>query len=147
LDTLRDWLKVNAAVRVTIRPVLDLNANLTSNGRFPTQLHREQVVLRDRSCVAPHCSRPARHLDLDHIDPWPYPGREPDDPGGRDPGGRDPTRGATSSSNLAVLCRHHHRAKTFTDWDYDQLLPGVFYWRSPHGLRYLTYPGHTIDLN
>ncbi|WP_310963663.1 HNH endonuclease signature motif containing protein [Nocardioides terrisoli] len=131
LDTLRDWLKIPGDVRVSIRPVIDLNADLTSTGRFATNNQREQVILRDHTCAAPHCSRPARRLDLDHIGPW-------DDHGPPD---------QTSSKNLAALCRHHHRAKTLTGWTYQQLLPGVFLWKTPHGLRHLTCAGHTIDLS
>ncbi|WP_310962701.1 HNH endonuclease signature motif containing protein [Nocardioides terrisoli] len=131
LDTLRDWLTIPADIHVTIRPIIDLNADLTSTTRFATGLHREQITLRDRTCTAPHCSRPARHLDLDHTTAW-------DDHGPPD---------QTRSTNLAALCRHHHRAKTLTSWTYQQLLPGVFLWHTPHGLRYLTTTGHTIDLN
>lgn len=131
LETLRGWLNVTGDVKVSIRPVIDLNADLTSVGRFASGLLREQLVLRDRTCVAPHCQRPARRLDLDHIDPW-------DDNG---------PPGQTSSANLAALCRHHHRAKTLTSWDYQQLTPGVFLWDSPHGLGYLTFAGQTIDLD
>jgi len=134
LDTLRDWLKVDGDTRVTIRPVLDLNARLVSAGRFASDLQREQLHLRDQTCVAPHCNRPARRLDADHIEPW-------DDPGEGGPPGQ------TNSDNLGSLCRHHHRAKTLTGWTYQQLFPGVFYWESSHGLRFLTFQGQTIDLN
>jgi hypothetical protein len=44
------------------------------------------------------------------------------------------------------LYRHHHRAKTLTGWCYEMLTPGVFLWTSPHGLRFLTFAGQTIDL-
>ncbi|WP_310964434.1 HNH endonuclease signature motif containing protein [Nocardioides terrisoli] len=131
LDTLRDWLTISADIHVTIRPIIDLNADLTSTSRFAAGPHREQIILRDRTCAAPHCSRPARHLDLDHTTAW-------DDQG---------PPGQTRSSNLAALCRHHHRAKTLTSWTYQQLLPGVLLWKTPHGLRHLTTTGHTIDLN
>jgi len=131
LETLRDWLKVDGDTRVTIRPVLDLNARLVSAGRFASDLQREQLHLRDHTCVAPHCNRPARRLDADHVEPW-------DDDG---------PPGQTSSDNLGSLCRHHHRAKTLTGWTYTQLFPGVFFWESPHGLRFLTFQGQTIDLN
>lgn len=80
--------------------------------------------------MAPYCTRPARSLDLDHIEPW----------------DEDGPPGQTNSDNLASLCRHHHRAKTFGNGDYTQLLPGVFLWTTPTGLRFLTFRGQTIDL-
>ena len=70
LETLRDWLHICGTVTVSIRPVIDLNADLTSTARFAPPRIREQVGLRDRTCAAPYCTRPARHLDLDHLDPW-----------------------------------------------------------------------------
>ena len=144
LDTLCDWLKVDGDTKVTIRPVLDLNARLVSAGRFATDLQREQLHLRDRTCVAPHCTRPSRRADADHIDPWVDPETAPDKGG---PPGRDGPELQTTSDNLGSLCRHHHRAKTLTGWSYQQLFPGVFFWESPHGLRFLTFQGQTIDLN
>jgi len=70
LETLREWLHISGNVQVSIRPVIDLNADLTSNGRYAPPSMREQVGLRDQTCAAPYCTRPARHLDLDHLDPW-----------------------------------------------------------------------------
>src|SRR5690348_8797725 len=115
LGTLRDWLHITGTVTVTIRPIIDLNADLTSRGRFAPPLLREQVGLRERTCAAPYCTRPARHLDLDHLDPWTDPDtggppgetHPPDGP----PGGPDTTappgkrNSQTRSDNLAALCR------------------------------------------
>jgi hypothetical protein len=166
LETLREWLHISGDVNVSIRPVIDLNANLTSRARFAPPRIREQVGLRDQTCAAPYCTRPARHLDLDHLDPWTDHPNETDPPGG--PPGSPPGEGGppgdtsdtsqassrtggsepqTRSDNLAPLCRHHHRAKTLTDWTYEMLTPGVYLWTSPHGLRFLTFAGQTIDLN
>ena len=78
------------------------------------------------------------NLDADHIEPWTDP-----DTGG--PPGQTDLQ--TTSDNIAKLCRHHHRAKTFAGWTYTQLYPGVFLWTSPHGLRFLTFNGQTIDLD
>jgi len=144
LETLRDWLTVDGDTRVTIRPVIDLNARLVSTSRFASDLQREQLHLRDQTCVAPHCNRPARRLDADHIDPWDDSRADPDKTG---PPGRGDPELQTTSDNLGSLCRHHHRAKTLTGWTYHQVFPGVFFWESPHGLRFLTFQGQTIDLN
>ncbi|MBZ5733675.1 HNH endonuclease [Nocardioides sp. TRM66260-LWL] len=83
-------------------------------------LIREQIILRDHTCVFPYCRRPARSCDADHIDPY-------------------EAGGPTASSNLAPLCRKHHRHKTHDGWRYkpagpDQ--PGVYLWRSPNGVRF-----------
>jgi hypothetical protein len=107
--------------------VIDLAANLTSPGYVPSPRLREQVVLRDRTCRFPHCTRPARSSDLDHLVPH-------------------EAGGATSSDNLASLCRHHHRAKTHAAWRYRMLRPGLYEWTSPAGYRYLVDPTGTLDL-
>ncbi len=44
--------------------------------------------------------------------------------------------GKPSTQNLALLCRKHHRAKTFSPWTYQSPEPGVYDWTSPSGLRY-----------
>ncbi len=47
-----------------------------------------------------------------------------------------PQPGPTTTSNLAALCRHHHRLKTHTAWSYTVVGPGEFEWTSPHGHRF-----------
>ncbi|MGA8847893.1 MAG: HNH endonuclease signature motif containing protein, partial [Nocardioides sp.] len=44
--------------------------------------------------------------------------------------------GQTTTSNLSLLCRKHHRAKTFSAWTYNTPQPGVYDWTSPTGLTY-----------
>ena len=52
-----------------MKPVVDLNAHLETDAyEVPDQL-REQVVLRDRACVFPWCTRPARRCQVDHVIP------------------------------------------------------------------------------
>ncbi|HEY0644158.1 MAG TPA: HNH endonuclease signature motif containing protein, partial [Nocardioides sp.] len=88
---------------------------------------REQVILRDRTCVHPYCTRPARGADVDHVVDYDH---DADVEGREQPG-------PTTSSNLAALCRFHHRLKTFTAWTYRVIAPGVFEWTSPHGHTYV----------
>ena len=38
--------------------------------------------------------------------------------------------------NLALLCRRHHRTKTFSAWTYDTPQTGVYDWTSPTGSRF-----------
>ena len=52
-----------------------------------------------------------------------------------------------ATKNLAPLCRHHHRLKTFTTWTYTMLAPGVFLWGSPHGYTYLRDRHGTRDVS
>jgi hypothetical protein len=86
----------------------------------PSHRDREIVELRDRVCVHPSCTRPARRCDCDHVLAF-------------DQGGVTCPR-----CNLAPLCRHHHRLKTLAGWHYWVLgPPGAYLWRDPHGLLYL----------
>lgn len=39
----------------------------------------------------------------------------------------------TIATNLAPLCRRHHRAKTATVWKYERLADGSYWWQGPHG--------------
>ena len=82
---------------------------------------REQVILRDRTCVFPWCTRPARGCDIDHVIEYDH---------DADAEGR-PQPGPTQTDNLAALCRFHHRLKTHTAWRYRMIEPGVFEWTSP----------------
>ncbi|HEY0888208.1 MAG TPA: HNH endonuclease signature motif containing protein [Nocardioides sp.] len=120
LDQLREWLTIQNTT-VTVRPVLDLNEHLETTGYQPTNRLREQVALVNGRCVFPHCTRPARGCDTDHITAHTT---------GHAAGG------PTCSCNLAPLCRRHHRIKTHTAWSYDLLDPGTYVWRSPHSLRF-----------
>ena len=118
LDQVRAWCR-DSLTRITIRPVLDLAAQLRTTAYAPTPTQREQVVQRDRTCVFPWCHRPARGCQVDHVAPY-----DPDDPN-------------TTSDNLAALCTFHHRLKTHGAWCYSVIAPGEHLWRSPHGHHYL----------
>ena len=82
-----------------IKPVIDLNAHLTAPGYDIPDRIREHVVLRDRTCVFPWCTRPARGCDIDHVIAYDHDAAAE---------GR-PQPGPTTSDNLAALCRFHHR--------------------------------------
>lgn len=81
------------------------------------------VRARDAVCRFPGCSRPATKrsgTDLDHTIPWP--------------------RGKTEASNLAALCRHHHRVKHSPGWSAELAPDGVMTWTTPAGKRFRTEP-------
>jgi hypothetical protein len=82
------------------------------------------VILRDRHCVFPWCTRDARACGLDHIEPY-----VPLDQGG--------PPGQTSPSKLAPLCRRHHNAKTTRRWRYLRNRDGTYTWHGPHARTYL----------
>jgi hypothetical protein len=125
LDLLRDWL--HRLDKVTIRPVLDLARTDAVDRHDPPDWIRDAVMLRDGHCVFPGCTLDARSCDLDHIDPY-----IPLDHGG--------PPGQTSTTNLACLCRRHHRLKTFTAWTYQRQPDGNYQWRNPHGQTYRSHP-------
>ena len=67
LDQVQDWC-ADSRTKVTIKPVIDLNADLSTPAYAVPDRIREQVILRDRTCVFPWCTRPARGCDIDHVD-------------------------------------------------------------------------------
>ncbi len=84
-----------------------------STGYRPAPRLVQWVRARDRHCRFPGCRRPAAACDLDHVIPYPA--------------------GATHESNLAALCRYHHRLKTHTPWKVRILDGAALEWTSPHG--------------
>jgi 5-methylcytosine-specific restriction endonuclease McrA len=115
-EALGEWCAY-PATRVTLRPVLDLDAEVAVDRYEPTPEQREQAILTCPTCVFPGCARTARGCDLDHIVPY-------------------AKGGATTSWNLAPLCRLHHRLKTLGFWTYHRLTRTSFDWVSPAGRAY-----------
>ena len=137
-ETTAGWAGRVDPTRLTIRPVLDLAEQHASAGYTPSPRLREQVVLRDGTCCFPGCDRPARSGDIDHIAPW-----QPPDPHAADP----PKQ--TTTDNLAVLCRPHHRLKTHSRWRYQRIGPpqrAAYDWTSPTGQHVRRNADGTVDL-
>ncbi|MDT0165160.1 DUF222 domain-containing protein [Actinotalea sp. AC32] len=98
-----------------------------STGTYrPTAELTRAILDRDVTCTFPGCRVAAQRCDLDHTIPF------------------DPARPATEQttlSNLAALCRHHHRLKTHARW-----IPsrdgatGITTWRTPAGATYTRDP-------
>jgi hypothetical protein len=125
LDQVKAWC-TDTHTTVTIRPVIDTGEVIRACGHTIPDRLREQVILRDQTCVFPHCTRPARRCQLDHVIAYDQHAEAE----------RRPQPGPTSSDNLACLCTFHHRLKTHGRWTYQMVALGVFEWTSPHGHRF-----------
>ncbi|WP_248581032.1 HNH endonuclease signature motif containing protein [Nocardioides sp. InS609-2] len=123
VDQIQQWCG-QSSTEVVVKPVIDLNEHIVCEGYQPSARLREQVSLRDQTCVFPWCTRPARAGDLDHITPW-------------------ESGGPTSTANLAALCRRHHRLKTHSAWRYKRTGPATYTWTSPHGHIFVRGPAGT----
>ena len=77
-------------------PSLDEGESLATGAYRPGKRLAELVRARDGRCRFPGCHVAARFCDLDHVTPWPA--------------------GPTTATNLACLCRRHHRVKQRPGW-------------------------------
>lgn len=83
---------------------------------------RRAVEARDLVCRFPGCRRTsaAPGTDLDHTVAWPS--------------------GSTAATNLAVLCRRHHRLKHSPGWQVRLDPDGFMTWTTPEGKQFQTSP-------
>ncbi len=72
-------------------------------GRTINRHLRTALALRDRHCVVPGC-QVAYTLEIDHVVPL-------------------ESGGDTRLDNLALMCRHHHRLKTYEGWTLERTGP------------------------
>ena len=109
-------------LNLTFTPVAKSSRDLASaeHGYVPSRKLRHLVRARTATCDAPSCQTQAVNSDLDHTVPWPD--------------------GPTDQGNLAPRCRTHHRAKQASDWNVEQLAPGVTRWTLPSGRIHTTTP-------
>ena len=89
----------------------------------PSKALTDFVTTRDGTCRMWGCNRPATTCDLDHARPWPT--------------------GPTTPTNLAGLCRRHHRLKQRRRWTYQLAPDGTATWTSPTGTKRTTQPDFT----
>jgi hypothetical protein len=94
----------------------------TATGYTPDTRLRDLLAVRDQTCRWPGCTRPAASCDADH--------RHPQTHGG-----------ATSTTNLTLLCRRHHNRKTHDGYTYDQLTDSTgldeLFFTTPLGFTYV----------
>ena len=131
IDRLAEWCR-DPATQLTVAPVVDLAEHITVEAYEVPDRLATQTRLRDLTCAFPHCTRPARRCDCDHVVAF-----APD----------NPERGPTCPCNLAPLCRHHHRAKTKRRWRYQRDPDGSYRWTGPHDRRYRVTPFGTSVLS
>jgi hypothetical protein len=99
--------------RILTHPITGTVVDVDRTRYSPPADLKRMVGLRDVVCTFPGCGRSSRECDLDHTIAW-------DDDG------------KTAETNLASLCRHHHRLKHETNWSVDRS-EGVSTWTSPTG--------------
>lgn len=85
----------------------------------PGRLLGHLIKVRNPTCTAPGCRRPAQQSDIDHVVPYAQGGR-------------------TCECNCHPACRRHHRCKGSAGWHLEMPEPGKLVWRLPHGRRYVT---------
>lgn len=76
------------------------------------------IAVIDRTCIFPGCHTPAQRCDVEHSIP-------------HDRGG------CTDPDNCGLVCRRHHRLKTFTRWQWRRLPDGDVEWTDPTGRRWI----------
>jgi hypothetical protein len=124
------WVELLGHSRVTVRPVVDLNAVGPVDRYEIPDLIRTAVTMRSPVDMFPYGTIPSGSLDLDHTDPYIH--------------GPGAPRGQTRVDNLAPLARKAHRAKTAGAWRLTQYQGGWLEWTSPAGYHYATGPFGTL---
>lgn len=129
-ETIRSWC-ADPDTRLTVRPVLDLNGYQQADSyEIPGRI-KEQIRLRDGTCIFPGCRAKALYCQDDHVEPYDH---------------ANPAEGGrTETTNLRLLCQHHHNLKTHHGFRYLILTNGAVLWRTPHGLRIRRNRDGTID--
>lgn len=93
--------------------LVDPAGDLSTDAYRPGRRLADLVRRRDGRCRFPGCHVAARFCDLDHVVPWPS--------------------GPTAASNLACLCRRHHRIKQRLGWWAELRPDGTLVWTDPTG--------------
>ncbi len=103
--------------RVDILPVIDLADRVSVNSYEHPDAMADRVHLLTGGDYFPYATCVTRAVDLDH--PTPY---DADGPPGQ-----------TGTHNSGPLTRRHHRIKTHAGFTAEQVGPGRYRWRTPHG--------------
>jgi hypothetical protein len=113
--------------RLLTHPTTGFLTDVTEKHYRPSAALDRAVRARDVTCRFPGCRRSADSAgtDLDHTIPWP--------------------QGPTAATNLAVLCRRHHRLKHSAGWAVSLEPSGIMTWTTPTGRTYTTRPWQYTD--
>ena len=113
--------------RLVTDPATGVLTDLAEDRYRPSAALDRGVRARDVTCRFPGCRRTADSAgtDLDHTIPYPA--------------------GPTSATNLAVLCRRHHRLKHTAGWAVTLHPTGTMTWTTPTGRTYQTEPWRYTD--
>ena len=122
-DQVREWA---AHTRVIVKPVIDLNHEVSVDAYETPDRLRERLILRTPADPFPYAANVSRTGDIDHTNRYVF-----------DRGDGRPPPGQTRDSNLSRMIRSTHRLKTHSGWRVIQARNGVFFWTSPHGYQYL----------
>ncbi len=113
-----DWL---GSLTFTTLETRDCTHPRQSRGYQPSRSLRHLIEIRNPTCTAPGCRRPATHCDLDHVTPY-------------DRGGR------TCECNLGPACRRDHQTKQTPGWTLTTPSPGTLTWTTPGNRSHTTTP-------
>lgn len=117
------WLRelLGPKAQFTVRPVLDIPGLAPVDAYEIPDRHRLAVRMITPADTFPWANCLTDTMDIDHTEPW-----KPDGPPGQ-----------SRIGNYGPMTRHHHRIKTFGEWEVRQPFPGIFIWRDPGGALYL----------
>jgi hypothetical protein len=129
-DDVRRLLTEEGSVlrRLVTDPVSGVVVDYGRTRHIPDETLRRLLAARDVTCRYPGCTRNAIWCDDEHCLPY-------------------DTGGPTSTANCCLMCRHHHRRKTFDGYTYTRPDPatGETRWRTPLGFTYTQHPAHYRD--
>lgn len=123
---LRDHLRLNPALKLNLKPVIDLEHQAPVDDWEIPDRHREAVRLMTPADRFPWATATVNQpggwsgMQIDHTQPW-------------RPGKGDQSR----IGNYGPLTQRHHNLKSHGGWQVQQPFPGVYIWRDPHGAFYL----------
>jgi Domain of unknown function (DUF222) len=113
-DPVPAWL---ASLRIEWLQRGDCDHSRETSAYRPSRQLEHLIKIRNPTCTAPGCRRPAQRCDIDHVVPYHLGGR-------------------TCECNCQPGCRRHHRCKGSAGWHLEMPEPGVLVWRLPHGRSY-----------
>jgi hypothetical protein len=119
----------DATWRALVTDALTGTVQTVADGTYtPSAGTTRHLHAQDRRCGFPGCAAAIWFCDTDHNTPY-------------------QAGGATDHDNCGLLCRRHHRLKTFTRWSWRRSADGTIEWTDPHGrtwdrdpIRYLLPP-------